>query len=412
MKKAGWVLAAIALVGCRQILGIDDRQIDTTASDAAVACVGADAFAPACGACMAGACCGTIASCQADATCAPLLACLANCRGEPASIAACRVKCGRTLPTSFDEVAAQVMSCQAAHCADACGLTCGGAVHSNALCESCAAGACCAETAACSSDAACLALSTCIAACAPRDGPCVLGCTGRFRGGSTLRDRAEACIAQSCAGACYDAVWACLGKSPVVRPPEGGPVTLVAVDFVTGSPRAGVTVGFCRDGQSACEGPLATTNAAGEVRLESSALSGGCLRFSGPDVRDTCIVHAPGATEGTVPLISGADFARLFPPPLPAIDTGIVLAYVHDCAYAPGSSASLSSNVPARFLYWRRASFVADGAGTDGSGLAAVLDLAPGARIVRAELAPSLPAVDQQELFVRAGVITITGLGP
>jgi hypothetical protein len=414
---AGAALVSLTASACRDVLGIDDRHVEERPPPEL--CAGASAFEATCASCLDESCCDTLAACRGDESCARVLACFAECRGEPASITACRLRCGKTLQTSFDLFTSRLMSCQGKSCSNACGLTCGGYVHPNALCESCVARLCCAETSACVGDPQCLALSTCLAACASRDGPCILACRGEHAGGAALRDGFAACIDRSCAGTCYDAAWACLGKTPPPDVPATIALVLVAVDLVTARPLPGLDVRVCLDSDGPCNGdgsPDQVTDPNGMVRIEVPSLRDRCIRVSGPSVRTMCVSPPPyaGTTMAALaPLIRNVDYARLFPPPLPSDTNGSVLFIAHDCAGLAGSGVSFTTPSAVRTLYWRRERFEDGLTFTDGSGLGAMLDVpGPAAHLVRADLGLGLPAIGQRTVFVRPGVISGVDLTP
>jgi hypothetical protein len=410
-------VASMSVSACRGVLGIDDRTVEERPGPEI--CAGASAFETSCASCLDDSCCDALAACRADEPCTRVLDCFAACRGEVASVTACRIRCGQKLQTSFDLVTSRFMSCQSRSCGPACSLKCGGYVHPNALCEACVARSCCAETSACAADAQCLALSTCLATCAPRDGPCMLDCNGQLAGGRELRTAVAACIDGACAGSCYDSAWACLGKATATEDPAPIALAITALDLVTARGLPDVSVRVCLDSDPTCAGdgtPDLITDANGVAKLALMSLRDRCIRLTGASIRTTCFTPSFFSTasgEAGVPVIRNVGYARLFSAPLPSDANGSVLLLTHDCAAKPSSGVSFSTPANARTLYWRRERFEAGVTATDSAGLGAMLDVpAPAMHLVRADLGLGLPVVAQRTVFVRAGVISILDLGP
>jgi len=181
---------ALSLVGCRQIVGIEDRE----------RCGGADADLAPCASCVLTSCCDEHLVCRAEASCENLDRCLATC-GEDAS---CRTtRCRAQHPDGFTEAFAALEACRGSLCADACGYAeCAGYVFPDIECAQCAS-SCCAELGACAKDASCLALTYCQMHCDDLDHGCRGDCERVQQGEIEQAYAAGACLEQKCNPECY-----------------------------------------------------------------------------------------------------------------------------------------------------------------------------------------------------------------
>lgn len=384
---------ALGVASCRLVAGIDDRSVSHGDAGTALSI-----------------CRDERAACDDDPACHKALACLDACRGDIASVTACRIKCRRTLPTSFVAPTTDVLACQAQRCGPECSLSCGGYLYTSAVCEACAKAACCARAAACAANAECLNLTSCSSSCSIDDGPCKLNCEHDHAAGVAPRRELEACLSGSCASTCSDSAWACLGRESRPAATGTGTMHVTAIDLVTNAPLSGVALRACADEANTCDGPvLGTTDGRGEIEVPS--LAKGCLYFDGADLVPSCaVIEADGPL--LAPLVHRSDRDRLFGASA-SPGKGVVLAFVHDCTGVPGAGATLVTTSGARTLYWRGGRFVADAFETDATGIAAMVDLpAPERRVVRAEVSSSLPAIHQLDVLVRPDIITSVNLEP
>jgi hypothetical protein len=217
----------------------------------------------------------------------------------------------------------------------------------------------------------------------------------------------------ACSAACHDGSWACLGQ--VATPIPFPKLDVTFTDFVTGAVVANVSARVCKDDDVDCSSPgtVRISDAAGKVTVPYGELEHGCIRYESADTKTICAYPPPSIGQAALPVFRAVDYARFFTSAPPPAGRGVVLAFVHDCAGAPGSGVSFSSSSSARALYWRKGQFVADAFETDDSGLAALVDLdAPSVHVIRGEISPTIAPVGQVPIPVRKDVISLVSLGP
>jgi hypothetical protein len=381
-------VAFLALVvSCRQVIGVADREPP-------LRCEAPPGVSAACGSCLATTCCF-----EADA--------------------------------SADRAAA-LAACKAEKCADACGLTCGGAGSPIVGCQPCSS-ACCSDGAAFQSSLDGQLLLACRASCPAGDITCREACANLHAEGAHLERAADECITSACSIA---ADWSCVGR--VDRTPPGtAPIALdvVVFDIETNQPLSGMTVKGCTADDLACStAPFgtATTNASGAARvLIPSPATGGARSYGGfvEIARDDYVTGLlwfdPPLTESTtvgVVLPSKTLLSNLSATSGVVIDAtrGIVGVGTRDCANggAAGVSIAVSTADAATRVSYRRGN-AAGGPSLDFSvtstsdlATAIVFDVPPGPATVTARADALCLDYASTQLAVRANAVSIVFLGP
>ena len=181
----GFFALTVLANGCRQVLGIDDRQVLSCGS-----------FSPAasCGECLQHNCCGEAAACDDDAACKARFACSLQCAVDDI---ACQEQCDVKQP--YDAAFETTAGCVAAHCAGTCGPSCGGALAlPGTLCDPTCAKPCCDSGTAASTNPDYAALLACDAACVTGDVSCREGCVNEHAEGSSLARSLDDCVSTAC----------------------------------------------------------------------------------------------------------------------------------------------------------------------------------------------------------------------
>lgn len=264
---AGGLLAAGS---CRQIVGIDDRNI-ASASSGAPACEASFPGTPACAACMAKSCREEAVDCCDDPSCSERFDCIGRCS---AGDDACRIGCAN----GFGEPAAAVVACQAASCAADCGLACGGIfqtffgrlVSRSKACADCiGTGTPCAVAAACGKDIECLDAAACYEDCPLFDVVCRRDCQSTYPQGKQPSTELIQSVTTSCSSECaIGQDWSCLGHVSWPMATTTMPLTfrVQVFDYYGGTPIPGATVKVCANTDAHCTtqvGMATTTDAQG-----------------------------------------------------------------------------------------------------------------------------------------------------
>jgi hypothetical protein len=230
------VIAIVGAVSCRQLVGIEDREI---------ASCGAPHVEGACGTCAEEQCCAELSACAGDAACEPALRCIAGCKdGDDACRNACTSGQGRTLSKTL----ASVLSCETSWCAAECHLECGGTLVAPAACAAClGTSGCCEVARTCGASAACVSRRYCREQCT--DPSCLALCDVRDTDGASADSALRTCQSGRCPAACTS--WTCRGGPRVTA--NKIDLTLVAVDSVgTNTPVPNLEVRRCRASEAEC----------------------------------------------------------------------------------------------------------------------------------------------------------------
>jgi hypothetical protein len=112
------LLALGLLAACRQLVGIEERQVlEAEASGTVVLACGLPNRGSLCASCMSQSCCREAEECVADSACLRSELCVQNCATGDS---ACRLGCsGQWDPVSLAQ--GRLLDCREASCADACG---------------------------------------------------------------------------------------------------------------------------------------------------------------------------------------------------------------------------------------------------------------------------------------------------
>ncbi len=278
---------AIALIlgGCRQIVGIDDRQV------AFQSACGIDFLAGDCQACAQAKCCDAATQCAGSAECADLENCFGLCSvGD----SACRSRCARQHPVPDDmQMAGALDACLAQQCAgsNSCSIQCGGL---STLAEPDAAAACsacmnmdldgfCDAGTQCGVSPDCQTYVHCRQAC--WTGDCFGACADSNADGRSLYNTLWEPNG-SCGVACgVTADWGCVGDGIVTHAPPLQGVPTLTVSFVywlTSTPIVGMSVAMC-GGAPDCSTPVDTgvTDDAGAVTLTDYLIDPGQAGLQG-----------------------------------------------------------------------------------------------------------------------------------
>ena len=359
--------SVLAVVACRQLVGIGDQPPGAgsadagnaeTGSEAAPACGGFAWAGGACGSCMENACCAEATACRGDVTCGPTFDCQATCAGDDDP---CRSHC----VTQPDTAMAALGSCQATSCSSECGLVCGGFFGLNRVAPGAAAKACtacyvaqsCPFATTCAQNESCLANEFCNEVCNPFDLICQGNCGYSIP--VTLGADAGAGFGpanSACATTCQNGTnWSCVGSAvwPVATT---SPITfqVEVYDAASHALLPGVTVRACDGSDADCLTPEATgtTDSNGLVTLTSQSVpfTGYLQAASSGYVTQLSYVYPP-ITESTDPgvvvgvgLYPSSYIAEVGAANKVTLDPslGIIAAFPHDCSGVPAPGVSFS----------------------------------------------------------------------
>lgn len=359
VRRIAWIVAGLGLsvvgASCRQIVGIDERQV-WMGGAGGPACTGFVA-ANACGQCTEKKCCDEIAACRDDAACARVFGCIGACALGDAD---CRSGCF----TEFSPEIAALAACQSRDCELPCGIACGGlAASSNALmpasaaCAQCLTKGCCAEVSACWRSEGCLGISACYRRCNPFDRACDEDCFEAFAdAGSAEGYDIELCKQSSCRAACdIGQDWSCLGH--VAWPTGAGghlKFGVLVVDALTQIGIAKATVKACAPLDVNCSEPVwsSPTDAKGWASLEVDTGSTGFqgyVEISAPGYVDAIVAISPYVTRDvdkalpTLSMVKPDSLKQLAETGQFTLDLdnkGLLIATAQDCLryFAPGVS--------------------------------------------------------------------------
>jgi hypothetical protein len=247
--------AALGLVACRQILGLDvapEGQKADGGSDGSGSCSTFPGTAE-CQSCTLTQCCSESSACAQDPNCTQYETCLATCKGEPY----CRSVCTEThpVPAMSSAAVSALSACLAANCESECGLTCGGFAAylsdhtTSAMCQQCLIdNNACPHAQACASSADCDAYWRCVVACPTIDckEACPLDHDAGFAQFKTLFQDFSGVCAPKCGFGSY---WACAGHVAGYPVPKAGLTHLNWTNWLydvgNQAPVVGATVTAC-----------------------------------------------------------------------------------------------------------------------------------------------------------------------
>ncbi|HEX8790340.1 MAG TPA: hypothetical protein VF765_05260 [Polyangiaceae bacterium] len=281
-SPARMACAVLLVAGCRQIVGIEDQPPGSGTAQVQ-SCASFSVGAAACNACMTSSCCAEEQQCAGEdaGQCSALVACFAQCKsGDAACASACRSQ------FSGDEAAAALRSCEASHCAQACGVdSCGGYVYQSAACAACGAAQCCTLARTCEEDAECARLTACEEACSATDADCFALCELAHPSAVDEERALGACTSAHCAASCIAPKWQCLEHPPTPPASPAVSVTLFFGDYMSKGGIPGLALRKCDIDDYLCDGspttPLATTNGYGQATLPLPAGFSGYIEVTG-----------------------------------------------------------------------------------------------------------------------------------
>jgi hypothetical protein len=321
-----------------------------------------------CEACLEGSCCAQALACATnDEACSGLEGCLGTCGGDPA----CRAQCVSDHRIGPDPAETQLAACLAAHCAQPCGIVCGGfaqmfGADAAAGCQNCISKNLCTAGQTCAVDPECQAQSWC------RQIPeldqletCQYGYDAGPAPFAPIYNGLNGPCANECA---WGSQWWCVGHMP------GEPIsvsdtkaTFALYDTATNSPVVGASLQICETIDPACRRPLegGTSGPDGRVTVSipSSTLMGGPVGYAlvtGAGVFPTLVYWGYPLTAPYllyyIPLYEQANFNLMqqrSPVPLD-LTRGVVLASAFDCDFipAPGVTVSFSPSDAKTQLYY------------------------------------------------------------
>ena len=426
----------VAAVGCRDVLGIEElaRGVPDTGVDA-TSCA-QNLATGTCHSCLASSCCAEIEACNGDETCRRSLGCVLQCAGGDE---VCAAKC----VIRFGEKLANVLSCRARSCADACGTTCGGTfgavrpkhIATNPACAECYRAAACDQNTACARDALCLRELGCAWSCPLLDRSCNAQC--RFPlGQQPGSDNVQGAMAR-CRTDCREGVdWTCVDTSKYANGAATGKVGFHVrlLDATEPSkPFKGVTMRPCFD--SLCERPAGTKclsdetgYCAGEVEVTApGSVFRGIVEATGEDVYPTLyFVHPlltgawPGNkayTPNTALVVSKTSFsligALLRVDPIPG--RGHIAVGIFDCLWSPASGLTVSvsrSDDKTALRYVSGGLPSPDATMTDVAGTAYVINVEPSGAPLTLTARAGDRVVAEVPVYVRADTISFGLVGP
>jgi hypothetical protein len=367
------VFAFVASVGCRQILGLDDRQVTKKdggnggggasssastsstssggGSGGATACATYKYKVPDCDKCMERACDKEQAACSCDKSCNPVYACLASCKVDDVS---CRIEC-EMLETKPSRGAAldALLACRDRACAMFCS-DCGGLADSlGATCQECVDNFCCSPFTTCAESADCGEPLGCGLRCT--DPSCELACAGSDLADARYQDVAI-CAVGLCDSECnFGGHFDCAGAYTW---PGGAPTTLeiklTLVDNSTKDPVDGAVVIACEGVDPCPQGsPSSPTSASGLASfkipdINPTAGFQGHLEIKDGGTHLSTYIY-PGRPilanlTTTYSILTPADLRALITGATPVAGKGSLLVVGEDCLTAPGPNLTFHTS--------------------------------------------------------------------
>lgn len=344
------LFGAVAVWGCRDVVGIEDGPPTALAECAA----SYGEASSGCTQCMKASCCAEAIRCSGDSNCAKFAACSAKCAAGDLE---CSSRCRVPDPVTYGEAAAALDSCKAARCTSACSVSCGGYAYADPKCAECGIAKCCPAASACMGNAECAVLAACERACDTFDSKCLQRCELAHPDGVVLQRAFGKCLSESCADKCIPPRWSCLVNRKDSSPPATGPAIsvryrLIAYTGVDSGERVpGLSVTACGRTNAACNPPSAgpvVTGANGEAVLDLKVnYFDGYSEITGPN-RTRAIVYLPTLTKSFVAILPSFDT-----PTFAFLGMGLtnaplnpnlanILVDVVDCAGGPAGGVELS----------------------------------------------------------------------
>jgi hypothetical protein len=438
--RRGWI-ALLLLVGCRDVLGIEElsRAVPDVGVDAGVdarSC-SLNAATGVCHACLERSCCQEIEACNGDETCRPTLSCVLQC---PPGDEVCAAKC----VNRFGEKLANVVSCRARSCAAQCGISCGGTfgvtrpkhVANNAKCAECYRTKFCDENIACANDPLCVRYMGCPWSCALLDRACNTQC--RFPlGPQPLADGFQNKLRDACRTDCGDGRdWSCVDQS---KYPGGTSVGEVEFNFVlydalrAGEKLKDVTFRPCVDSECMAEaGKSCKTDESGycSMKLRLTAPGNvfrGVVEATGGGLYPTLYFMHP-AIAGEWPGTPAYAPAGVYGATQAAVDLGgplvdvtlmegrgHLIVTIFDCLWATAPDLTIEV---ARADGETKYRYIADGLPskvaktTDTSGIAYAFNIPASKEQTRVTAKLGDKVVAETAVFIRANTLSFGNIGP
>ncbi|MBX3192678.1 MAG: hypothetical protein KF819_37180 [Labilithrix sp.] len=425
-RVASGVILVALIAGCRQLVGIGDREV-AVADDAGIDAAPAVWRDAPCGDCVERACAAELAACANDPACAKAQACFARC--DPVD-EKCRSACRLDELAGLTTEMAALQSCQTQRCSSACRFACGGYVASSASCASCFAAQCCDAARACNESAGCLTRRFCRQRCVD-DQVCRSGCN--FSDGMQEDDALRGCQSKLCPAECTP--WSCVGASPPFVTVSSIKVTLrVLTPTQTFGVVGGLRVRRCEATDTTCAFPAGegfTSQETGAVELDVPLTNGAWAGYfeitdpAGTWVDEIVTPHPPLGADARLDVrgVSKSlrdSYARAVGASL-RDDRGLVLVHALDCARADaaGLRFALSSGTDGETVefYLRDVVAVRAADGTSmtqqGQAYGGFFDVKPGSVILTgtSQRVPPL-AVFDRSIQIHAGKITYVDYSP
>jgi hypothetical protein len=290
-------IAIVCGLACSAVLGDlserQDRGPDAGGGAPGMVDAGPEEAGPKCGlayagtsceACLEGACCAEALACANDEACLGLEGCLGACSGDPA----CRAQCVSDHRIGPDPAETQLAACLAAHCAQPCGIVCGGfaqmwGADAATGCQTCISKNFCAVGQTCAVDPECQAQSWC------RQIPeldQLEACQYGYDAGPAPFHAFVGDVTTSCANECaWGSQWWCVGNMPAQPiPVQVTKATFALYDEVTNAPTVGASLQICDPIDPACTRPIVggTSGPDGRVTVSipSSTLLNGPVGYA------------------------------------------------------------------------------------------------------------------------------------
>jgi hypothetical protein len=276
-----------ALPGCKQILGLHDREVSDDPPDGGTGVVITPVSgqcgpvrhpSATCAACMDEKCCVEASACHDDPTCDPAFDCNMMCGDD----GACRARCNTFFTRS--ETLVDVNACRESNCRTECGNACGGFGYSAPGCDTCVKQTCCSSAATCAGNAECVRLDLCRTNCIAGSNTCPRECERTFSGGVDDLAPWIGCVQNTCPESCTPGMnWSCLDAKPSWLKPKsaiGFTISVTIVDVLSEKPFVGTTAKACQKLDRDCASPI-DVQVSDQNGLVSLTVSGGAAGFDG-----------------------------------------------------------------------------------------------------------------------------------
>ncbi len=372
------VAALTGVFSCRQIAGIQDNPAMDIAPTS-TAC-GLPWGTSTCASCVNTWCCPASTACAQDPACSPSFQCLGACKlGDWP----CRTQCQIDHPASGAGELPSLVTCNATHCANECGLTCGALPLAASADAAVACQGCfemdtnrCASALACTSSADCVGWLQCQApgttpdvrrVCDDRFGLADAGVPGTASPVAVLPPEIAAPLQTltgggPCKGPCaIGGEWTCVDRTVWPSPTLGG-ITLETqvVDSMGQKPVSGVEVSICRFGDPNCLSPLnsahvySDANGLVTVRIPPGSTADQAVdadsyaQLTSPTTFPALYFFGYPVSEPRAPIGEPYAFVILTSNPQPGWDPslGLLNALAIDCAGGAGYGVQFAIDLP------------------------------------------------------------------